>query len=117
MKDILRSRRRGGLFCCLALGLLAGGADGARAAGPAWDRYPVLGAPLMVTAPTIDGTLAADEWLPALRVPALLADITGNAAADQTEVYLGYTDEALYLAWRVRRSFPGPLMVGSPQPG
>lgn len=66
-----------------------------------WGTMPV---PRLAQAPTIDGTIDSQEWGGASLLPPLVRmdPMPGNGLPprERTWVYLGYTDDALYVAWR-----------------
>jgi len=74
-------------------------------------RYPVMTAPLIPTAPTVDGTVGKAEWTTAAQsLPFVLLD--GGAKTDDTAVlWVGYTRDAFHLAFR----FDRPAYAGEPR--
>ncbi len=76
-------------------------------------RVPVVSAPLMADAPAIDGTVDRAEWSSAAQLAPFVAMDT-TLATDQPDVaWIGYTDDALHIAWRFSRpSYAPPPMSG-----
>lgn len=59
----------------------------------------------------------AREWVGAARPSALLRTSDGRRHAKATEVYVGFTEEAVYWAWRVHRDCEGPINIAHTDPG
>jgi hypothetical protein len=76
----------------------------------AW-RYPVLTAPLLAKAPVIDGVVDKAEWSFAARTLPFVDLQSGRMAEDAACCWLGYTPEALYVAFRFNR----PAYAGAPK--
>lgn len=51
------------------------------------------------TSPTIDGVVDATEWAEALEIATFYNPVRGGRAELPTRAYLGYTDEAIYVAF------------------
>lgn len=66
-------------------------------------RLPMVVAPLIETAPTIDGTVDRREWSQAARLAPLIAQDGGLAAADPAWVLVAWTPDALHLAFQFHR--------------
>src|SRR5690349_10269164 len=56
-----------------------------------WQRYPLVGVPLITTAPTIDGAFNEREWFGAAKISRLIDYNKGQALRDRTDIYLAYT--------------------------
>lgn len=67
-------------------------------------RFPIVTVPLLQTAPQIDGTIYEQEWSRATLLPPLLeaepAPRAGMPSRYPSHVWMGYTSDALYVAWR-----------------
>lgn len=76
-------------------------------------RLPVVSAPVMAEAPTIDGKVDRAEWSSAAQLAPFVAMDT-TLATDQPSVgWIGYTRDALHVAWRFSRpSYAPPPMSG-----
>jgi hypothetical protein len=60
--------------------------------------------PLLKQAPTLDGTVNADEWAGAGMAPRLVIFEREERLTDsQGKFYFGYTDDALWVAWQIQR--------------
>ncbi len=122
------------ILTCIVLGLLTGtAADGAEPAKAddharimegirgaedhmtAWQRYPLVGLPLVEKAPVIDGVVDTREWFASARLSRFVEYTTGLATRDRTEMYLCYTPTHLYMAFQIERPdnarTPGPRDV------
>lgn len=82
-------------------------------------RFPTI-AIVRMTAPKVDGQLDEGEWAQATLLPALLSrnplDADGLPPSQKTSLWLGYDDEALYLA--VRQELPSeerPVLAKAPR--
>jgi hypothetical protein len=76
--------------------------DEIRILGPGGDDvtdHPVLTVPKLAQAPTIDGQLEEKEWANAARTTGFVGLNDNALVSDQTVVYTGWDDEALYLAY------------------
>ncbi|MCF7837405.1 MAG: hypothetical protein K9N49_02140 [Candidatus Marinimicrobia bacterium] len=102
-----------GVGALVALCLWAGGAR----ADDAWSRTFEAGIPLLGAAPQIDGQVQDAEWGLATRLPPLLSgDADGFIdELEANEIFIGYTAEALHIAWRVRRE--GEFVLRHLEPG
>lgn len=102
---------------CLTVAMMLIGVQGAKAE----NHYPRLignSAPLLTDAPTIDGRVELREWTCAQQLPPLIRSSDGQLDTNRTESYIGYTEEALYIAWRVYRSAEsGPMRISANTPG
>lgn len=74
-------------------------------------RWPMVVIPHMKQAPAIDGVLDNREWAPAAELPQLMDFEQGIADKKRTVVYIGYTDDKLYIGFRFSRAanWPPPL--------
>ncbi|MGA2618240.1 MAG: glycoside hydrolase domain-containing protein [Thermoguttaceae bacterium] len=61
-------------------------------------NQPVVTIPRLAAAPTIDGTIGPGEWDCAARITGLIESQTGEVAADQSAMYLGFDANYLYVA-------------------
>ncbi|MBI3922822.1 MAG: hypothetical protein HY318_15485 [Armatimonadetes bacterium] len=68
-----------------------------------WQRYPMIGIPLVQTPPKVDGAVDTREWFAAARIRGLLDYYKGLVTRDSTDVYLCYTNTHLYIAFQVER--------------
>ena len=66
-------------------------------------RWPVVTAPLMKKAPVIDGTVERAEWTPAARLAPLMRYLSGLRTPDRATVYVGYTRDAVVMAFQFVR--------------
>ncbi len=78
---------------------------------------PRIPAARMSVAPVIDGNIGADEWKEATKVSGFVDPVTGKRAQDQTDAYIGYTDEAIYVAFYARDSHPKGIVGREITPG
>ncbi len=77
-------------------------------------RLPVVAAPLMPEAPTIDGTVHRAEWSAAARLAPFVAMDTALATEEPNVGWIGHTAEALHVAWRFSRPpYAPPPMSGT----
>src|SRR5262245_25858769 len=60
-------------------------------------RYLYVSGPKLAKAPTIDGTVNADEWAGAGMAPRLYHIEEDRLMDLESKFYIGYTDEAVYL--------------------
>jgi len=61
-------------------------------------EFPVTTIPILSTRPTIDGHVTEEEWGDAVVITPQAKEYVG--AEVSTEVFLGYTQEGLYIAWK-----------------
>jgi hypothetical protein len=91
------------LAAALLPALAAEPAPAAEAHDPSW-RFPLLSIPRLARAPTTDGTVGDAEWQAATLLPAPVSmDPTrrnGLPPRERTWVWMGYTADALHMAWR-----------------
>jgi hypothetical protein len=80
-------------------------------------RPPRIQAAKLSAAPVIDGKIGADEWKQATKVTAFVDPVTGKAAQDQTEAYVGYTGEAIFVAFYAHDSHPEGIVGREITPG
>jgi hypothetical protein len=66
-------------------------------------RYPVLTAPLLKTAPNIDGAINVAEWGGAAQSAPLVSLSSGIATDEAAVSWVGYTPQALYIAFHFDR--------------
>ena len=60
--------------------------------------------PVLKQAPTLDGTINAEEWAGAGMAPRLVIFEREERLTDfQGKYYYGYTDDALWVAWQIQR--------------
>src|ERR1043166_2387248 len=60
--------------------------------------------PKLAQAPTLDGTVDAAEWAGAGMMPRMLTFESDDHLSDEAgKFYIGYTDDALWLAWQIQR--------------
>ncbi|MFA9480078.1 hypothetical protein ACERK3_17525 [Phycisphaerales bacterium AB-hyl4] len=112
----IQTRRFSGVLSGLACGLAM--SPGALFAEELpWQRLPHVGAPMLSEAPTIDGRVDEREWVGASTLSPLISTESGQQYERDTEVYVGYTEEALYIAWRVHRDYAGPMHISADEPG
>jgi|GEM_PF-6185490 hypothetical protein len=85
------------------------------------NRYPRIARheiPLLRIVPAIDGKLDQREWVNAVKLPSLVTMSGGEIATDPTDVYVGYTKDALYIGWRIfRAADAGPMKIAADKPG
>lgn len=67
-------------------------------------RWPVVTAPQVSAAPAIDGTVGREEWGGMARLAPAIALGSGVQSDDQAISLVGYTDQALYVAFQVHRA-------------
>jgi Glycoside hydrolase 123, N-terminal domain len=88
----------------LILILLSGTAFGAKAKVDIdWRRQPEMALPKLSTAPTIDGTVNRAEWLTAAQLGPLKCGRPGVADNLRRDVFIGYDDTNLYIAFQLYR--------------
>jgi hypothetical protein len=66
-------------------------------------RYPVLTAPLLPSAPIIDGAINAMEWGAAAQTAPLVSFSTGATTDEAAISWVGYTNDALFVAFHFER--------------
>src|SRR5436190_2145953 len=66
-------------------------------------RYLYVSGPKLAKAPTMDGTVNADEWAGAGMAPRLYHIEEDRLLDLESKFYFGYTDEAFYLAFQIQR--------------
>lgn len=98
-------------------GLLALSAHAADDLRESWHHQPEVTVPELPAAPTIDGRVSDREWVGAARLAPLIARTDGRMDPETTEVFIGYTDDALHIAWRVYRAWEGPMNMAHVEPG
>lgn len=77
-------------------------------------RVPVVAAPVMADAPTIDGVIDRAEWTAAAQLAPLVALDSALMTDLPHEAWIGYSDEALHVAFRFRRpTFAPPPNSGT----
>ncbi|HZL95718.1 MAG TPA: DUF5916 domain-containing protein, partial [Vicinamibacterales bacterium] len=84
----------------LGVGLSTAGAVAGAQEGASTSERPVARAVMLETAPAIDGHVMDDPaWLGALAIDQLwqIQPVAGQPASQRTEVFVGYTDSALYI--------------------
>ncbi|MBM4049995.1 MAG: hypothetical protein FJ279_33275, partial [Planctomycetes bacterium] len=82
-------------------------------------RWPIATAPVMAKAPTMDGAVGREEWAAAAQLAPMVTLEHGLATDETTAMFVGYTAEALYIAFKFGRppyalepkSSPEPLAV------
>lgn len=79
-------------------------------------RVPVVSAPVMAEAPAIDGVVDRAEWSSAAQLAPFIAMDTALATDQPSVGWIGYTPDALYVAWRFSRPSwaPSPLVGDDP---
>lgn len=75
-----------------------------------WKRYPLVTAPYLENPPVIDGRVERSEWQAAAMIGPLLNQSDGIADELERQVWIGYDDQQLYLAWSIER----PVWVSQP---
>ena len=78
---------------------------------------PELQAVKLTTPPAIDGSISEGEWDEAATASNFEDPTTSRLAADQTRVWYGYTDEAIYIAFYAYDSQPDKIVAREVQPG
>src|SRR5690242_7226089 len=68
-----------------------------------WQRYPIVGVPMIATPPKIDGNVEVREWFGAARLSRLLDYTKGRGVSDRSDIYLAYTPTHLYIAFQFER--------------
>lgn len=66
-------------------------------------RYPVVTAPLLPAPPAIDGNIEGAEWGGAAQTAPFVALTSGVAADEPATSWIGYTPDALYIAFHFER--------------
>src|SRR5436190_23950221 len=60
--------------------------------------------PRLAKAPTLDGTVDPAEWAGAAMMPRMVTFESDDHLTDEVgKFYIGYTDDALWLAWQIQR--------------
>ncbi|MCH7905382.1 MAG: hypothetical protein IH944_12580 [Armatimonadetes bacterium] len=67
--------------------------------------------------PTIDGVLAEGEWAALAHASGFIDPYTETNPVADTEIWLGYDDEAIYVAFFARDSQPDRIVAREIQPG
>jgi hypothetical protein len=78
---------------------------------------PHIRAAKLTKPPAIDGKVDADEWKEATHVSRFVDPFTGNPTADQTEGWIGYDADAIYVAFVCHDSQPNALVGREIRPG
>lgn len=87
--------------------------DELRVLGPGGEQvpdYPIVTAPRLA-APTIDGEIGEREWAAAARTTGFVGLNDPSLVSDQTMVYLGWDDTALYVAGDCRDPEARPIVA------
>ena len=117
----LRGREALGAITLAALLLSAGSASpqGAGAAAPQTPGPAPYGSTIernvpavrLSSPPVIDGDLSDPVWKEAARADRWVDWLNGSPNIDQTEVYLGYDDKNIYIAWYAHDSQPKKIVA------
>lgn len=78
----------------------------------AWERYSLVGVPKSPAAPVIDGEAGVREWGCSAQLAHALQMSTGVAVPDMVQYQLCYTDDALYVSFRVERPDSARIPAG-----
>ena len=70
-----------------------------------------------VRPPTIDGVLSDGEWDGLAHAVGFVDPYTGKAPPDDTEIWLAYDDQAIFVAFRAHDSQPDKIVAREIQPG
>lgn len=70
----------------------------------------------IVNPPIIDGVMGEGEWAEAAHLQGFVDPVTNNAPADNTEVWVGYDDSAIYLAYLCHDTQPDKIVARANQP-
>lgn len=68
-----------------------------------WQRYPLLGLPLVRSTPKIDGCVDTREWAESAKLSYLLNLGNGMLSQDKIAVYACYSETHLYMAFQIER--------------
>ncbi len=79
-------------------------------------RVPVVAAPLMAGAPTIDGVIGREEWSSAAQLAQFIAMDTALVPDQPSVGWIGYTPDALHIAWRFSRPSWAPAPLSGEDP-
>lgn len=71
----------------------------------------------LATSPKIDGVLSPGEWAAAQSASSFVDPITGSPPNDNTEVWIGFDDKAIYAAFFAKESRPEEIIATEIQPG
>ncbi len=93
------------LVCLLTLGVVGG----AWADALSFYTPPIVTAPLMSTAPNIDGLVERGEWAEASAMHPLVSLGGRSQPSAQTDVMIGYTRHALYISATMHDPAPGEI--------
>ncbi|MDA0836508.1 MAG: hypothetical protein O3B01_14130 [Planctomycetota bacterium] len=95
------------LLVLVSLGCESVCSEGAQKYDQTW-RFPIVAIPKIERAPEIDGTISDQEWANATLFPSLLSrdPLAGDGVPpkERTWVWMCYSDEALY--WAFRQDLP-----------
>lgn len=80
-------------------------------------QFPRIQAARPGTKPKIDGVVSADEWKDATKVTGFTDPVTNRLAADQTDAWIGFDDEAIYVAFYAHDPNPAGLVGREIKPG
>src|SRR5712692_9951035 len=65
----------------------------------------------LTSSPVIDGDLSDPCWQQAARTDRFTDELYGNPVQDQTDVYLGYDDKNVYIAFHAHDSQPQAIIA------
>ena len=68
-----------------------------------WERGGILPVPPLLKSPLIDGKVESREWEGATKTCCFYRTLTGLLYEPGMELYLGYKNKKLYLAWKIKR--------------
>lgn len=71
----------------------------------------------LTSLPTIDGVLSPGEWDSASHVQGFVDPVTGKQPQDQSEVWIGYDADAIYIAFSCHDAKPGAIVAREIVPG
>lgn len=97
-------------FICLAFAGLIG-------ANASVSDIPRLLGVKLASPPTIDGVIGADEWKDAARATRFIDSLNGQPVKDQTEAWLAYDKDAIYVAFYAHDEEPDGIVGREIKPG
>ncbi|MFW6060860.1 MAG: hypothetical protein ACODAQ_11820, partial [Phycisphaeraceae bacterium] len=82
-----------------------------------WHHQPEVTAPRLPEAPTIDGRVTEREWIGAAQLAPLIHWSDGRMDPETTAAFIGHTEDAIHIAWRVHRDWDGPMNIRHTEAG
>jgi hypothetical protein len=80
-------------------------------------EVPKLPAKRMATPPILDGVIEAKEWESAASTKGLVDGLTSKPVVDDTDIWIGYDDQAIFVAFYAHDSQPQTIVGREVKPG